>query len=107
MGRRWWSRVARERLLGSAPGSGGELLEVRENVTVLREGCGMLELMEKRGLDNSRYGWRGRGGGGGGVGVDVGMEGVDEPGEYPRGLRSLNPRCRRVGGAGGGGGEDW
>ena len=61
MGRRWWSRVARERLLGSAPGSGGELLEVRENVTVVREGCGMLELMEKRGLDNSRYGWRGRG----------------------------------------------
>ena len=61
LGRRWWSRVARERLLGSAPGSGGELLEVRENVTVLREGCGMLELMEKRGLDNSRYGWRGRG----------------------------------------------
>ena len=41
------------------------------------------------------------------MGVDVGMEGVDEPGECPRGLRSLNPRCRRVGGVGGGGGEDW
>ena len=45
LGRRWWSRVARERLLGSAPGSGGELLEVRENIMVLREGCGILSAL--------------------------------------------------------------
>ena len=54
LGRRRCRRVARERLLGSAPGSGGELLEVKENITLLREGCGVLKLTEKSGLDNSR-----------------------------------------------------
>ena len=47
LGRRRCRRVARERLLGSAPGSGGELLEVKENITLLREGCGVLKLTEK------------------------------------------------------------